>query len=535
MIKKIICCDKNSKNFYILITKKKIKNKKKPNKFLKGKTQNSLLTSFFVILFMILIFSIISFILRIFIFHNNNFFQHNNLKNFMHNNSKIFQHNNSKINFQNNEKEYKKFLNIFPKLSNGEISNLTTIFQSRELLINDSNITNEYIHFIRPINEEEEINCSIKKYENITPYEFWNSSRPNQYNKIEYYNLCNEEKLINFQNLEYSNEPLISIIVKSYNKGDIIIKSMRSIQNQSIKNIEIIIVDDGSTDNSKEIYKKLLESDPRIRIFYHLNNMGIWRTCLDGFLYSKSKYFIYFDMEDFYTDNYVLEDVYDIIERYQLDSVRFSFFKVSEMKNPYSNIKSEMKYNKEFTKIIYGTREFDVTTFEYGTVWNRLIRANIFTKGLYLLDHYLLNVYKNLWEDRWISILVNKISYSYLMINRPGYLYFLKKNGEGKLTFGDNNKKFKIIIEFINFWIFDLKLLPKKDNKKSVVDSLRQFFSDNNKYNGIIVNLDHINKKCIPYEILLNSLIEDPFLQKEDKLFVNNIYKGYKRIFHSNN
>ena len=73
----------------------------------------------------------------------------------------------------------------------------------------------------------------------------------------------------------------------------------------------------------QKIYKYLLETDPRIRIFYHLNNMGIWRTSIDGFLYSRAKYYIYFDAEDFYTDNYILEDAYNIIEKYELDSVRF--------------------------------------------------------------------------------------------------------------------------------------------------------------------------------------------------------------------
>lgn len=111
----------------------------------------------------------------------------------------------------NKEKEYQKFIAILPKLNNETISNLTTIFQGRELFINGNNLTNEYIHFIRPLGEESK---NSKKYENITPYEFINSSRKNQYNKTEFYNLCNEEKLIDSQKFEYSNNPLISIIVK---------------------------------------------------------------------------------------------------------------------------------------------------------------------------------------------------------------------------------------------------------------------------------------------------------------------------------
>ena len=94
---------------------------------------------------------------------------------------------------------------------------------------------------------------------------------------------------------------LIDVI--AYNKIDVILKSIRSIQNQSLKNIEIIIVDDCSTDKSNETYKYLLETDKRIRIFTHLKNMGAWRSRLDAFLYSNAPYVIHFDAGDFYADN----------------------------------------------------------------------------------------------------------------------------------------------------------------------------------------------------------------------------------------
>ena len=97
------------------------------------------------------------------------------------------------------------------------------------------------------------------------------------------------EKLINNNKIFFSNKPLISIILPSFNKEDIIMKSIRSIQNQSLKNIEIIIVDDCSTDNSSNIFTYLLKTDPRIRLFTHLKNMGVWRSRIDGFLYFKRR------------------------------------------------------------------------------------------------------------------------------------------------------------------------------------------------------------------------------------------------------
>ena len=92
-------------------------------------------------------------------------------------------------------------------------------------------------------------------------------------------------------------------------------KSIRSIQNQSLKNIEIIIVDDCSTDNTSNIFPYLLKTDPRVRIFTHLKNMGVWRSRIDGFLYSRGEYVIHFDVGDLYEDNLVLEDAYNIAKK----------------------------------------------------------------------------------------------------------------------------------------------------------------------------------------------------------------------------
>lgn len=123
------------------------------------------------------------------------------------------------------------------------------------------------------------------------------------------------------------------------------------------------------------------------------------------------------------------------------------------------------------------------------------------------------------------------MSFSSLMIKRPGYLYFYKRNGEEKLHYLFEEKRYKIICEFINFWIFDLKLLPKEDNKASVIKSLREFNRVNNKYFGILINLNYLNKKFIPYENLLKALIEDPFVSKEDKEFLNKLNDNYKNKF----
>ena len=107
-----------------------------------------------------------------------------------------------------------------------------------------------------------------------------------------------EETLIYDKVIKYENQPIISVIIPSYNKQDILLKSIRSIQNQNFQNIEIIIVNDCSTDNSSKVFNYLLETDPRVRIFHHMVNMGCWRSRLDGIIYSRGKYVILFDAGD---------------------------------------------------------------------------------------------------------------------------------------------------------------------------------------------------------------------------------------------
>jgi hypothetical protein len=147
-------------------------------------------------------------------------------------------------------------------------------------------------------------------------------------------------------------------------------------------------------------------------------------------------------------------------------------------------------------------------------------------QSLDLVDIYILNAYKNLWEDRWWNILTNYKSKNYLMINKVGYFY-IKNKGEGHLKLdGDFNKE-KVIKEFIYFWLFDLELLPKEDNKKSIIKYLYKYNRKRNKYHGENINLSFLKNKFPIYTHLLNLLINDPYVSNDDKMFLNQLKNKY--------
>ncbi len=251
---------------------------------------------------------------------------------------------------------------------------------------------------------------------------------------------------------------------------------------------------------------------------------------LNCYYCSRAKYIIHFDLDDFYLDNYILEDTYNLITKYTLDSIKFSFIFTKRKNRPFSRY-YRLFYKDYDTKIVYGKRQYNLRSLRYGSIWNRLTRTNVILKGIYTLNVYLLNAYKNFWEDGWWNKLINEYSFSYLMINREGYIYMLFKSGEGTIKVGNETLNNKIIREFIYFWLFDLEMLSKNDNKVTIIQTLKNFNSLNNTYMGVLINLNYLNRKFEIYEHLLNLLINDPFVLTEDKNFVNQLLNNYKDKF----
>jgi teichuronic acid biosynthesis glycosyltransferase TuaG len=340
-----------------------------------------------------------------------------------------------------------------------------------------------------------------------------------------------EEKLIepikNNSNIIY-DIPLISVILPIFNKEKVLMKSIRSIQNQSFKNIEIIIVDDCSGDNIKILYDELLKTDQRIRIFYHLKNMGVWRTRIDGILYSRGKYIIHFDTGDLYSDKYALKDSFELAEKYGLDSIRMLFKKIDNYNDNNQRI-AEFPINEEYNKIVYGKeniKEYNLKIFrEWGTLWTRLTKAEIFIKGLYLLSTTILNVYKNFWEDIWWNKIVDEVSCNLLIAKRYIYLYLDDGNGVG--TIKKNQTKFdkdKIIQEYIYFLYFDLEFLPKNDNKKLIINQLRLYNDNKNEY----LNLKFLISKLYILDNLILRLLKDFYVCHKDKIFLRKLLSNKK-------
>ncbi|MFH8038724.1 MAG: glycosyltransferase family 2 protein [Candidatus Aenigmatarchaeota archaeon] len=96
--------------------------------------------------------------------------------------------------------------------------------------------------------------------------------------------------------------PLVSIIIPVYNSEDFIKDALLSAINQTYKNIEIIVIDDGSTDSTSEIVQKIIKDNPARKIIYYRNdkNRGVSYSRNLGIKISKGKYIAFLDGDDMY-------------------------------------------------------------------------------------------------------------------------------------------------------------------------------------------------------------------------------------------
>ena len=124
----------------------------------------------------------------------------------------------------------------------------------------------------------------------------------------------------------YNNnfKPKISFVATVYNKENYLYSFICSIQNQYLKEFELIIVDDCSSDRSIEIIKNFIAKDLRIKLIRNKKNMGTLYSRYKGAIYSKGKYIIFVDSDDIVLKEGLLNS-YNYIKKNNLDMIQFNY------------------------------------------------------------------------------------------------------------------------------------------------------------------------------------------------------------------
>ena len=172
--------------------------------------------------------------------------------------------------------------------------------------------------------------------------------------------------------------PIVSIIMPAYNSGRWISRSLRSLQRQSFKKFEVIVVDDASEDKTVEIVGKSVQGDNRFYLVRLTQNSGPWKARKVGFQQSRGRWVSFLDADDEYCVEF-LETMVDAAEFWQADIALCSA--ESYRRGPRRNVPRARFWVgavvngdvfSRFCRLHFGT----------GMMWNKIYRRDVLSKGL---------------------------------------------------------------------------------------------------------------------------------------------------------
>lgn len=170
--------------------------------------------------------------------------------------------------------------------------------------------------------------------------------------------------------------PKISIIVPIFNAQDFLRRSVESCLSQSLKDIEIILVDDKSTDLSLQIAKDFNIKDSRVRICQNPRNLGTFLARANGVKMARGEFILFLDADDYLCEN-ALAIVYDLAVKNRADMVHFGF-RVEPFLVAKSKIHTKILENSNILGQIF-VRDFKKS---YLTLWGRIFSANLVRNAL---------------------------------------------------------------------------------------------------------------------------------------------------------
>lgn len=129
---------------------------------------------------------------------------------------------------------------------------------------------------------------------------------------LDYISLSTKEDLSSKIFPSKIDTPKISLIIPLYNSEKTLIPLINSIQNQTLKELEIILINDNSSDKTESLLTKLKKEDTRIITITNKIRRGVLFNIINTGLQAKGEYIIFLYQDDFFTSNDVLEKLYDI-------------------------------------------------------------------------------------------------------------------------------------------------------------------------------------------------------------------------------
>lgn len=337
----------------------------------------------------------------------------------------------------------------------------------------------------------------------------------------------------------------VSVIMPAYNAQNYIRRSLDSVVNQVYKNLEIIIVDDASTDSTKKIIKEYADKDDRIIPFYQSENKGVSSARNVGLKAVTGDFVVFIDSDDEFTPDAIRRMV-DMADKYNSDFIDSYHLLYLKKKNGKTVSFTEKKMPKETTA--FGSLKDNIKVLDtYTYITGKLIKKELL-KDMEFDET--LSRYEDLVFEHELKTRIK----NYCLMNKPVYYYYQREDslvntlGKKHLCYLDAAKIIKKIyskynneikekIESILFTNMILTLFTKVIKNNDSLDENTQLASHTigetikvfPKYNDNKYINKHIKNR-------VNIYINDKeklkkFIKKINKINFIKIYFKYMSIF----
>ena len=276
--------------------------------------------------------------------------------------------------------------------------------------------------------------------------------------------------------IDINAKPKISIVIPVYNEAKYLKNVIKSIQLQSLKELEILIIDDKSTDKSVKKVLKFQKEDPRIRLIQNKKNRGILYNRIYGGLQARGEYVTFIDADDLYANPQILQLSYEACKKNKLDLLEFDYFggRYDQKKKEFIDIFLFSNQDKNLYDKVYYKPEIKESFFFSNTkqdiiagiVYNKLYRHKEIERMSEYIGEEFWNQHFIYMEDFIMCFALARTAKSMMLLGYGG-VYHWYENPEGmtkgvfdmdgqQLKYPDNsNKK---LGDYLSMWerAFDL-------------------------------------------------------------------------------
>lgn len=299
-----------------------------------------------------------------------------------------------------------------------------------------------------------------------------------------------------------------SIIVPIYNVEKYVEKCMKSINNQTYKNYEVLLINDGSPDNSEELIEKYIKGKDKFKYFKKTNG-GLSDARNYGAKKATGDYLLFLDADDYFSPK-LLEELNKSASVQDCDVIKFNYRTV------YENGQEENHFKTNFQGLTTDDALKQIIKDEMlEPAWLYSYKRKFWEKNKFM--YYKGRVH----EDYGLTPLVLMAASSISSIEYIGYNYFYR---EGSITNNPNNEKlWKRFDDCYNFWKENVPLINKCANINSFSKRLLVSFYANGIIDKVAILNGSFQKKAVKMlrsDKVYKQLLDDSLKRKIKKLIV---------------